>query len=104
MITVPLTAEDIANIQKNYGEIVTTYCRKSPDNKIANKKNLRNLQELVNAYAITIYDKHGRSIIRIGETDYLDITCPIISFELDNPTKEFKVLVSFRETDKNGKF
>ncbi len=103
MIQVPVTTEDLSIIQKTYGEIVADHCRKDTEHKTPNHKNLAVLQELVNQYAIKLYDKHGRIILRVGEDDYLDITCPIIQFQKDKENHgEAKVMVTFRETNPVG--
>jgi hypothetical protein len=85
--------EDLAHIKQSYADVV----RKFKD-VTTSQKALSEIQDVLNENAKRIYDKFGRIIIKVGplESDYLDITSPRASFNLDT------VVVNFMQTNSKG--
>lgn len=93
MIQRPPTMEELAKIKMSYADVVATF--KFQD---TTKKNLSAIQDALNENAKKIYDQFGRIILKVGPEpdDYLDITSPRASFQLDT------VKVNFTQTNSQG--
>lgn len=83
--------EDLAHIKQSYADVVEKF-----KYQITDQMTLCLIQDALNDNARRIYDKFGRIIIKVGKHDYLDITSPKASFNLDT------VKVDFTQVTKDG--
>lgn len=85
--------EDLAHIKQSYADVVRKFKDVTTSGKV-----LSEIQDALNENAKRIYDKFGRIIIKVGAGagDYLDITSPRASFNLDT------VMVNFMQTNSSG--
>ena len=89
----PPSMEDLAHIKQSYADVVKRF-----KDVTTSGKALSEIQDALNENAKGIYDKFGRIIIKVGPeaSDYLDITSPRASFNLDT------VVVNFMQTNSKG--
>ncbi len=85
--------DDIAKIKMSYADVVANFKFLDTTNK-----NLSAIQDALNENAKRIYDMYGRIILKVGPEpdDYLDITSPRASYQLDT------VKVNFTQTNSQG--
>ncbi len=85
--------EDLVHIKQSYADVVKCF-----RDVTTSGKTLSEIQDALNENAKRIYDKFGRIIIKVGPeaSDYLDITSPRASFNLDT------VMVNFMQTNSTG--
>jgi hypothetical protein len=99
-IKIPVTKEIIESVRQKYAELVARDVPRinDPNNLEQVPKIVSEIQSTLNDYAKSVYDKHGRIIIRVGpgQYDYLDITSPRVK------VTQSKAMVYFLETDMKG--